>query len=132
MKKVVLLLGIIIPFAAISQKTITGKVFDAANNRPLAQATIVMKNGNTGTVSNNDGDFVLKLPDNAQAITVSYAGYENFTVVIKASTTDYLIGLKLFQNLRDIVVIGSRNVSRTKVQTPVPVDVIPIASIASK
>jgi len=35
MKKIFLLLSIITPFIAICQKTITGKVYDVANQQPL-------------------------------------------------------------------------------------------------
>ena len=34
MKKIIILLGIIAPLIALSQKTITGKVFDATTNQP--------------------------------------------------------------------------------------------------
>ena len=47
--------------------------------------------------------------------------------------TDYSIGLQSSVNdLQQITVIGSRNLSRTKVQTPVPVDVIPVAKMAKE
>ncbi|MEP6947798.1 MAG: TonB-dependent receptor [Ginsengibacter sp.] len=114
------------------QKTITGKVFDASNNRPLTRASIVMKNANTGTTSGNDGKFTLRIPDNAKAITATYVGYESRTINIEGTETNYSIGLQPVENQQEIVVIGSRNLSRTKVQTPVPVDIIPVATIANE
>jgi hypothetical protein len=35
MKQIIMLVGIIMPLIALSQKTITGKVFDATTNQPL-------------------------------------------------------------------------------------------------
>lgn len=130
MKKIFLLLSTIIPFVAICQKTITGKVYDASNNQPLAQASIVVKNGNAGTSANNDGKFTLRIPEDVKAITASYVGYETVTININASATDYTIALQPLQNQEELVVIGTRNLSRTNVQTPVPVDIIPVGRMA--
>ncbi len=125
-------MGILMPFIAISQTKITGKIFDVTNNSPLAKASITVTNGNAGTFADNDGKFILNVSENAKAITASYAGYESVTISINQSTTDYSIGLKPLQNLQEIVMVGSRNLSRTKVQTPVPVDIIPVATIANE
>ncbi|MEO7766149.1 MAG: TonB-dependent receptor plug domain-containing protein, partial [Ferruginibacter sp.] len=132
MKKIILFVGIIMPLITMSQKKITGKVFDVTNGRRLAQASIVTKNANTGTTSDNDGKFVINITENVKAITASYAGYQSVTITIVESATDYSIGLQSVQNEQGIVVIGSRNLSRTKVQTPVPVDVIPVAEMAKQ
>ncbi|MEP7252922.1 MAG: TonB-dependent receptor [Ginsengibacter sp.] len=132
MKKIILLLGILTPFIALSQKIITGKIFDIPNNRPLANASIVLINGKAGTTSDNDGTFTLNIPENVAAVIASYAGYQSVTISLNASTTEYAIGLHPSQNQQEIVVIGSRNLSRTKVQTPVPVDIIPVATIANE
>jgi len=132
MKQITLFLVILTPLIAISQKTITGRIFDFTRNISLEHASIIVKNGNAGTSADRDGKFSLNVPDNAKAITASYAGYQSVTISLNASTTDYSIGLQSLQNQQEIVVIGSRNLSRTKVQTPVPVDIIPVASIANE
>ncbi len=114
------------------QTTITGKVYDASNNQPLSHASITAKNGNVGTSAAGDGKFTLHIPENTKAITVSYVGYESITVNINPLKTDYAIGLQPLQNLEDITVIGTRNLSRTNVTTPVPVDVIPVVKMANE
>ena len=43
-----------------------------------------------------------------------------------------LVYILLVNDLEQITVIGSRNLSRTNVQTPVPVDVIPVAKMAKE
>jgi iron complex outermembrane recepter protein len=126
--KIILLFNMLLPFLAFSQKTITGKIFDVFNNQPLSAATIVAKASTT--VTGNDGTFTLKVGNNVKSFEISHTGYVMRTIVINGSATDYSIGLQRLQELAGITMIGSRNSSRTKVQTPVPVDVIPVASIA--
>jgi iron complex outermembrane recepter protein len=130
MKKIVVLLGSILPLLALSQKIITGRVFDVVDNRPLAAASISMKGiAGGGSVTDNEGAFALKMNSEAQTIVISHAGYGVRTLKIDDTATNYSIGLQRLEELAAITVIGSRNLSRTKVETPVPVDVIPIAQV---
>jgi len=132
MKKIIFFVTIVLPFAAFAQKTITGKVFDASNNRPLPQANIVMKNGNGGTVTGTDGIFILSLPGNIKTITVSHVGYQSRILDIDSSVIQYSIGLQPASEQQEVIVIGSRNLARTNVQTPVPVDIIPVSALANE
>ncbi|MGZ3768000.1 MAG: TonB-dependent receptor plug domain-containing protein, partial [Mucilaginibacter sp.] len=74
----------------------------------------------------------MKVDNNVKTIVVSYTGYEARTIRVDGSAVDYSIGLQPSQDLTEVTVIGSRNLSRTKVQTPVPVDVIPVATLAKE
>ena len=131
--KIVTLLSMLLPLMALSQKTITGKVFDASNNRPLATAFIIPKGSSSGTSTDADGNFTLKITESVNKIVVSYIGYEIRTIKIADSATDYSIGLwPSINELQEVTVIGSRNLSRTNLQTPVPVDVIPVAKMAKE
>jgi iron complex outermembrane recepter protein len=132
MRKFITLLFTIAPFIVLSQRTITGKVFDATSNQPLAQASITVKGSGTGVATNSDGSFTLTLPENARQLTASYVGYQSKTIDIQGSETNFTIGLQPAAEEVQITVIGSRNLSRTKVQTPVPVDVIPVATMAKE
>ncbi|MEO6730465.1 MAG: TonB-dependent receptor [Ferruginibacter sp.] len=129
MRKMVMLLSILMPIMAFSQKTITGKVFDATTNQPLGAASVVARGSNAGVTTNSDGTFTLKVNDNVKNVVVSYVGYGMQTVKIEGSETNFSIGLTPAMDEVQITVIGSRNLSRTKVQTPVPVDVIPVAAM---
>jgi len=131
MRKLILLLGIALPLVSLCQKTITGKVFDASNNQPLAHASIVVK-GSSGVAASSEGRFSITIPANSKTISVSYAGYESRIINVEGQETEFSIGLQPVLEQAQITVIGSRNLSRTKVQTPVPVDVIPVAVIAKE
>ncbi len=132
MKRVIMLLSMIVPLIALSQKTITGKVVDASTNKPLASASIIANGSNAGVTSGNDGTFTLKIDDGIKSMMVSYTGYGTRIIKIEDAVADYLISLQPVADLAELIVIGSRNLSRTKVQTPVPVDVIPVAKMAKE
>jgi iron complex outermembrane recepter protein len=128
--KIFLPLVMLLPLMASSQKTITGKVFDVTNNKPLSSASVRVSGNHAGIATNDDGTFTLRIDSNIKSISVSYIGYEMHMIRIDHAVTEYLIGLYPVRDLAEVIVIGSRNLSRTKVQTPVPVDVIPVAKIS--
>ena len=132
MKKVILLLCILLPILTKSQKIITGKIYDASTKQPLAAASISAKGNSSGVISNNDGIFSFKVNSDVKTITISYAGYEKRIVSVDDEAGYTAIAMQPLLEQIQITVIGSRNLSRTKAQTPVPVDVIPIAALAKE
>ncbi|MHA4737695.1 TonB-dependent receptor [Dyadobacter sp. MSC1_007] len=83
------LLTLFISFAALSvfaqkaQQTISGRVTDAEDGKPLPGATI--KAGEIrGTSTDKGGNFTLKnISDNIEALSISYIGYQTSTVEIQ-------------------------------------------------
>jgi hypothetical protein len=63
--------------AAEKVKYITGKIIDDETSEPLPFATIALKNKGKGTVTNNNGDFGMKIPYDCfkDTLSVSYLGY---------------------------------------------------------
>ena len=55
-------------------KTIKGKVADE-NGKPLKSATIIISGKTIGTITDNDGNFMLKVTDDSP-IVISYVGFE--------------------------------------------------------
>ncbi len=135
MKKLVhlslLLFGLLGVQSAIAQKSISGKVTDADNGTPLIGATVTVKNSGMGTVTDLDGKYTLQVPADAKTLLVSYTGYRTAEIAIGSGTT---IDVRLSEGVEIdmITVIGSRNATRTKLETAVPVDVIPIANIINE
>ena len=132
MRKIITLLSFLLPLAALAQKTITGKVFDATNNQPLPSASVTARGTNSGITTGTDGSFTLQINGDVKSIVVSYVGYGSKTIKVEPNIIGYSIGLQPSTDQVEITVIGSRNLSRTKTQTPVPVDVIPIATLAKE
>lgn len=75
-------------FAFTQQTTflITGKVIDAANKTPLIAASVFAQNTTTGTATNNEGVFTLRLNNGGYDLVITFTGYE--TVSKRISTAD--------------------------------------------
>ncbi|MDP4223751.1 MAG: carboxypeptidase-like regulatory domain-containing protein [Bacteroidota bacterium] len=59
-----------------------GKVVDAENSTPLVFASVAVKESNVATVTNIDGEFVIKISDQqvAKNLEITYLGYKNKVV----------------------------------------------------
>ena len=80
-----------------------GSVVDAKNKNPLEFAAILVNNTNISTITNVDGEFVLKVPtsDLDKSVTISYLGYANAILPLssfKAENTD----IKLVESLEKL------------------------------
>jgi CarboxypepD_reg-like domain len=66
-------------------KYITGKIIDDENSEPLPFATLALKNKGKGTVTNNNGDFGMKITPNLvnDTLSVSYLGYLGREIPVK-------------------------------------------------
>ncbi|MEP7142366.1 MAG: TonB-dependent receptor [Ferruginibacter sp.] len=131
MRKIILYFSILMPMMAFSQKTITGKVFDATNEHPLVSASIAAKGSSTGTATGNDGTFTLKINSNVNTIIVSYVGFEIRAIRVDGAETDFSIALTPSVNEISVTVIGSRSPRRVSTETAVPVDVLSMAELKS-
>src|SRR5258706_7841416 len=78
------------PLAARQQSNLTGRVSDAATGTPLPAANIRILNSSRGTITNSEGNFVLRLDPGAQTLVFSYLAYQPDTLVLKrdARTVD--------------------------------------------
>jgi iron complex outermembrane receptor protein len=101
---------------------VSGTVLDAADGQPVAGATVTAAGG-AGTFSDADGKFTLRAAT-GEALTVRRFGY--VTAVVEAAAS-LEIRLTLGDALLDaVVIVGSRNPNRSALNTPVPVDIIPL------
>ncbi len=72
--------------AQSSGKTITGTVFDDSNT-PAIGVNIVVEGTSTGTSTDFDGNYSIKIPDGGTALTFSFLGFKTQTIVIGNQTT---------------------------------------------
>lgn len=85
-------------------KTITGTVTDQSG-QPLPGATVVEEGTTNGTVTNNDGVYVINVPENA-TLTFSFVGMKTQQVAVNSRTK---IDIKLEEEsirLEEVVAIG--------------------------
>ena len=108
--------------------TISGTI-TADGNEPLPGVSVIIKGSSLGTTSGTDGKYSLDVPSKESIIIFSFVGFKTQEVAIG---NQQIIDITLVENtsqLSELVVIGSRNQERTKLETAVPVDVIPLAQI---
>ena len=78
LRMMVLLLGLFLSVGAFAQIDVKGHVKDA-QGEPIIGATVRVAGTQTATVTDFDGNFVLKANQGAD-ISVSYVGYQTQTV----------------------------------------------------
>ncbi len=93
-------------FTAFAQSyKIQGKVIDADSKSPLSGVSITIKNSNTGTITDANGNFSLNAPKDSK-ILVSFVGYNG--VEINSSQKNVTIQLNsVTQHLNEIVVTAT-------------------------
>ncbi|MBQ8153718.1 MAG: TonB-dependent receptor [Prevotella sp.] len=109
LRMLVLLLGLFLSVGAFAQIDVKGHVKDA-QGEPIIGATVRVVGTQTATVSDFDGNFVLKANQGAD-ISVSYVGYQTQTVKAAANLD---ITLQEDANILDnVVVIGYGTVRKS-------------------
>ena len=112
--------------AAIMPQVLTGTV--SSEGTPLAGATVVVKGTTTGTSTNADGFYTLRLTSGTYEIIFSYVGYTTKTISISlAANEERKLDVQLQQTMvptPDVVVVGTRTYSRTVTDSPLPIDVL--------
>ena len=126
-----MLLALFIGIQLNAQRTISGKISDA-QGEPLIGASIVVKGTSSGAVTDLNGQYTVSVPANAKTLVFSFIGYSTKEVSIGDATALDVILDDGGLNLDNVVVIGSRNATRTKLETPVPVDVIPVQQVINE
>ncbi len=116
---------LMLPFAANAQ-TVSGKVMDT-DGEALVGATIVVDGTTTGTTTDVDGNYSLKVGAGTNKLNASYIGFETQTKVVtladgESETWD--ITLTAGITMADVVVTGTRTAPRSATSTPLPIDVV--------
>ncbi|MDN3493703.1 TonB-dependent receptor [Winogradskyella bathintestinalis] len=73
-----------------AQNPIKGKVLEQTTQTAIPYATIYLPELETGTVTNNNGEFSIELPKGTYKIVVSYIGFRTQSQNISVPTKDYL------------------------------------------
>lgn len=87
------------------EREVTGSVKDATGF-PLAGATVLVKGTTKGTATDFDGNFNLKVPNDASTLIITYLGYQEQEVSIVGLTSVSIIMAEDSDALDEIVVIG--------------------------
>lgn len=87
-------------------KTITGRVLDETAATPLSGVTVVLKGTGAAAVTDETGQFSMRVPANGAVLEASYIGYLKKQVTV-GNDPELLIYLsKSAANLDEVVVVG--------------------------
>ncbi len=94
---------------------IHGKVIDVKSGSTLSNASVFCQNTTTGTISNSEGLFALRLNNGGYDLVVSYTGYETQVIRVSNSTKDkdsLVIQMKEAEkSMAEVAVTGSAMVA---------------------
>lgn len=116
-----------------AQGTVKGKVVDADNNEPLIGATVSVSGTTLGTVTDIDGNFVLKLTSSKATLEFKYLGYNDLSRQVKGGADVDMGEVKMTPDaigLQEVSVIAS--IIKSDRQTPIPISNVKLATIEEK
>lgn len=98
----------------INQQQVSGKVISQSDGLPIISASVSVKgNKKFATVTDAEGNFNLKLPQENATIVVSYMGFETVELNVSPNTKDLVVTLKEAENMLDQVVITALGVKKS-------------------
>jgi hypothetical protein len=89
MKKTLLLLGILMPVACFAQVTITGRVLNQADTKPVANASVFLNNTTFGDQTTTEGAFTVhNVKPGKYDLVISIIGFETYEQPIVVGYND--------------------------------------------
>ncbi len=97
---------LLLPALAFAQdRTLSGTISSPAEG-PIPGASIIVKGTQLGTTTDMDGNFTLRVPEDAETLLISYIGYKSQEVAIGNQTTFNITMEEDLQQLSEVVVVG--------------------------
>jgi len=98
-------------YAANQPLNITGKVTSAADGSSLPGVNVIIRNTQTGTITNLNGDYRITIPGEDAILVFSFVGYETREVPVGSRTT---INIELVESIEvlDEVVVTALGITR--------------------
>ncbi len=125
-----LLLLLSVPVRAQQSLKVKGKVIHAITKSPLSGISVMIRDSKGGSFTDAEGHFEITVPSPKSILVFTAIGFEP-----KEAPVEGLPWLEVALNptsheLAGVTVVGSRNLNRTALNTPVPVDIIDYKTIA--
>lgn len=98
-----------------SFKYFKGTILDSKSKNELTFASITVSGSNISTISNSEGDFLIKIPIDKQdgSLIISYLGYKDKTISIKDLTQEKnIVYLEPIKNLLKEVVVNAMDANK--------------------
>jgi len=106
---------------------ITGTVLDD-QSQPLPGVTVAIKSTNKGTTTDFDGKYSIQA-ELGQTLVFSFVGFDSKEVEVNSNAVN--VTMVAGTALSEVVLVGSRNRSRTVTESTVPIDVLDIKEMAT-
>jgi len=97
---------------AAQERLITGKVTDIATNEGLVGVTIVIEGTYTGTVTDFDGNYSIKVTPGSKLV-FSFVGYQSQTIAVNQLSTLNVSLATQALGIDEVVVIGYGTVKKS-------------------
>jgi TonB-linked SusC/RagA family outer membrane protein len=99
-------------------RAVTGKV-TTANQTPLSDVSVMVKNTNTGTMTDAEGNYKLDIPDKATALVFSLVGYITKEVNATGNNINVTMEPNMDKSLDEVVVVGYGTKSKKEVTSSI-------------
>lgn len=113
----------------IVEDQVTGRVSDT-DGSAMPGVSVVIKGTSRGTVTNTDGRYSMTVKA-GDILVFSFVGYQTKEVVVGKTLEINVVLSEDATSLNELIVTGTRSSGRTKMDTPVPVDVIPLKEVVN-
>ncbi len=112
-----------------AQHEVSGTIIDESGT-PLAGASVAEQGTSRGTIADIDGTYSITVESSTAVLVFSYIGYRELEVELTGQST---LNVTMTEgiSLGEVTVVGSRSYNRTATNSPVAIDVIDVAEIAS-
>ena len=131
MIRLLLLVGMFLSFSSLyAQTTISGKVVDKKTGSPISGVTVKVKGSKRGTSTNQDGRFTLEAAPGS-TLEITSIGYATQTFTVKDASMLTIALEAGSTELQEVVFVGTRGAARSKIESPVPVDVINVNGVGN-
>ncbi|MFN4144587.1 MAG: TonB-dependent receptor [Runella sp.] len=107
----------------------TGRVTDKSGNA-MPGVSVLVKGSNRGAITNPEGRYSIGVRP-GETLVFSFVGYQTREVQVGSNLE---INVSLAEDskvLNEVIVTGTRSSGRTKIDTPVPVDVISVKEVTN-
>lgn len=85
MKIILAIIFTCLSFTVCAQTTLSGKIVMAGTNMPIASASVFLSNTSVGTISKEDGSFIIeKFPAGRYDLVVTILGYETYIIELNS------------------------------------------------
>ncbi len=132
MKKLLLTTASILFSVWAFSQTLSGTIMDENSNEPLIGASVLVKNTNTGTITDVNGQFSINGVEAGSTLVISYLGYQD--KVMTLSDVGALGTINMMPTgvgLESVVITGVMDIVEDR-RTPVAVSTIGVREIQAK